>query len=331
MTNQRDEAIQICRQSALTHGRTYSLAARLLPRPQREAVWCLYAWARLVDDVVDFPEGDVGKRVQEIHDLLKNYLQGFTLLPDASDHHIISAATADTIRTWGIDETYLDDFIRSMLTDVPGTAGHIAWFRTWDELDDYMWGSAAVIGLQVLPLLPVRGDRKIAAAHAAELGRAFQVTNFIRDLREDMQRGRMYLPMETWEAFGVDEGELKRCLDLGASSPRVRAAISHFVAVNRSMYRLADPGTDMLRGPARHSIRAARVLYAAILDDIETGRTDPFTSRSVVPNLRRLRLVLPHALAAAITAPLPARDDEPRGQGGRATRRSGGPARTHPQ
>lgn len=331
MTDRFDVAVELCRQSALTHGRTYSLAARLLPRPQREAVWCLYAWARMVDDVVDFPEGDVGKRVQEIHDLLKNHLQGYTLLPDASDHHLISAATADTIRTWGINETYFDDFIRSMLTDVPGTEGHIAWFSTWDELDAYMWGSAAVIGLQVLPLLPVRGDRAVAAQHAAELGRAFQVTNFIRDLREDIQRGRMYLPMETWEAVGVDEAELRRCLDHGESTPAVQAAIAHFVAVNRAMYREADPGTEMLSGPARHSIRAARVIYAAILDNIEAGRTDPFTSRSVVSNARRLRLVLPHALAAAITAPLPARGDGPHGRGGRAARRSGDPAETHPR
>lgn len=286
------EAVELCRRSAVTHGRTYSLAALLLPRPQREAVWCLYAYARLVDDVVDHPSGgvDVGKQVRELHHQLRHPL------PDAtSPTDMICAATAESIRTWGIDPAYFEDFAASMLMDVPGEDGHIAWFSTWEQLDRYMWGSAAVIGLQVLPLLDVRGA---AETYAAELGRAFQVTNFIRDLREDLERGRMYLPMETWAVFGVDEAELRECLRLRRSSPNVRAAISHFTAVNRAMYRDADPGIDMLRGPAKHSIRAAQVLYSAILDDIETGRTDPFAERSVVPAHRRIRMVAPHFLAA---------------------------------
>ena len=126
-----------------------------------------------------------------------------------------------TARTYGIPPELFDDFLTSMrmdltVTDYPDRAA----------LDRYMYGSAEVIGLQMLPMLGTVGPAEEAAPYAAALGKAFQLTNFLRDVDEDLVRNRIYLPADELAAFGVDRDLLTWCHVHRRTDPRVRRALA---------------------------------------------------------------------------------------------------------
>ncbi len=191
-----------------------------------------------------------------------------------------------------------------MLMDVPGAAGHRAYFETWEQLERYMWGSAAVIGLQMMPILGTRPsvERAEAEPYAAALGRAFQLTNFLRDIAEDLGRGRIYVPLSEWAAFGVDPEQLSHCARTGTTTPQVRRAIAFVIARNRSIYSEAAPGIAMLDAPGRQAIRAADVLYSDILREIERADYNVFARRARVGRARRLSIAAPLALCGVAGA-----------------------------
>jgi phytoene synthase len=148
-----------------------------------------------------------------------------------------------------------------------------------------MEGSAAVIGTMMLPVLgsPHPGG---AREPARQLGLAFQLTNFIRDVTEDLARDRVYLPQEDLRRFGVTEDDLRR----GVTTPPVRQLVAHEVARARRHYALAAPGIALLAPAAQPCIRAAYRLYGGILDEIVAGGYDVLGQRATVPAGRRLRV-----------------------------------------
>ncbi|HEX2298209.1 MAG TPA: squalene/phytoene synthase family protein, partial [Pseudonocardiaceae bacterium] len=153
--------------------------------------------------------------------------------------------------------------------------------------------SAAVIGLEVLPVLGTVVPREQAEPHAAALGVAFQITNFLRDVGEDLDRGRVYLPAEELAAFGVDRDLLRWCRHRRRSDPRVHRALAHLVARTRAIYRRAAPGIPMLAPVSRACVATAFSLYGGILDEIEAAGYDVLSRRVVVPTRRRLAVALP--------------------------------------
>ena len=149
-----------------------------------------------------------------------------------------------------------------------------------------MHGSAAVIGLQMLPVLGTVVPREEAAPHAAALGVAFQLTNFLRDVGEDLDRGRVYLPEDLLAAHGVDRELLQWSRDTGATDPRIRSAFVEAAHLTRGVYREAEPGLDMLDRRVRPCIRTAFTLYGGILDaiaDDELPRAAPALRRAPTP------------------------------------------------
>jgi phytoene synthase len=174
-----------------------------------------------------------------------------------------------------------------------------------------MEGSAAVIGTMMLPILEPT-DAAAAREPARQLGLAFQLTNFIRDVAEDLDRGRVYLPQEDLARFGVTTVDLQQARAQGRSGERVRGLIRFEVARARGHYALAAPGVPMLSPRAQVCIRTAFHLYAGILDEIERQHFDVFMGRAVVPRRRLLRVVLRSLLTPAGRAvsvppgPLPA-------------------------
>ncbi len=318
----------VAREITERHGRTYALAIRLLPEERADGVRSLYAWARLIDDYVDLDDGvarplrdpaDVEARVRHLDRVLRAAVAWPGDLADArvpappagvdpvaDRERLIILAAAGAIRRWGMDAALLDEFLDAMLDDLPGTTVHRTRYRTWAELDRYMRGSAGVIGLLTLPVLgrgePGSPAYREAEPRAAELGRAFQITNFLRDVAEDLDRGRIYLPLDEWARFGVGPADLRAARDAGRATPAIVAAMRHFIAVNRASYRDAEPGIALLRSPAREAIRTSYILYGEILDRIEAQGHDPFAGRAVVPRHRRLAVAAPRLLAAAASS-----------------------------
>lgn len=275
---------ELCRRLHARHGRTYYLASQLLPPDQRSAVSALYGFARYVDDIVDV-EMDVvpdPERVERIRTMLHSGLER-----GSSDHPIL-AATVDTVQRFGIERAILDDFLDSMKMDIAVTS-----YDTWADLCAYTWGSAAVIGLQMVRVIGAVVPQAEADAFAAKLGEAFQLTNFCRDVAEDAARGRTYLPLEDFRAEGASTPPV--------DSPQTRRVVARNVRRARDLYADAEPGIDLLHPNGRECVRVAFVLYQRILDEIEVADFDVFSARRSVGNTARLRVALPAIGRAWVT------------------------------
>src|SRR6185437_3787818 len=216
-----------------------------------------------------------------------------------SDHPVLAAPVHAAVR-YQIDPQHFVDFMASMQMDRPVEQGGVAGYQTFDDLARYVHGSAAVIGLQVLPVLGTVVPRQQAEPHAAALGVAFQITNFLRDVGEDLDRGRVYLPADELASFGVDRELLGWCRSTGRPDPRVRQALAYLVARTRAIYRRAAPGIPMLAPVSRACVATAFALYGGILDEIEAAEYHVLARRVTVPRHRRLAVALPGLTRALV-------------------------------
>ncbi|WP_300018640.1 phytoene/squalene synthase family protein [Pseudonocardia sp.] len=290
-------AYGVCRDLNAAHGRSYFLATRLLPVERRPAVHALYGFARYADDIVDdlADTTPVPERAARLDRLAADMAAALDGHPPT---HPVLAALADTAHRHDIDHRHFADFMASMRMDT-----HVTAYATFDDLAVYVHGSAAVIGLQMLPVLGTVVPRAEAEPSAAALGVAFQLTNFLRDVGEDLDRGRVYLPADELAAFGVDRDLLDRCRRTRLPDPRVRRALAHLVARTRATYRRAEPGIELLEPVSRACVRCAFALYQGILDEIEAADYDVLHRRVAVPTRRRLAVALPGmARAVAVRA-----------------------------
>ncbi|MEU3139048.1 phytoene/squalene synthase family protein [Nocardiopsis alba] len=284
-----------CRGLHAHHGRTYYTATRVLPSARRPHIHALYGFARWVDDIVDEPGpgttvDDQKARLDAIDADLERALSGRE--PDEP----VLRALAHTVDHHELDPGYFTAFMASMRMDLTTTE-----YRDLDHLREYMYGSAAVIGLQVLPVLGTVARREEAAPHAAALGEAFQLTNFLRDVSEDLARGRVYLPADVLAGHGVDRERLVDCARRRAPDPPARRALAELVEVNRDLYRLAEPGVAMLEPVSRPCVSTALRLYRAILDEIVAADFDVWSVRHRVSGTRKAVAAMP-ALARSLWA-----------------------------
>jgi 15-cis-phytoene synthase len=270
-----------CRALNKAYGTTYYAATFALPRVKRHHVHALYGFCRHADDIVD----DLGPVAVEVREkALAGLGERFFADLDAgdSDDEVLKAVV-HTVRAFRIDPECFQRFLRSMTMDLT-----VAVYDTFAELLEYMDGSAAVIGEMMLPILePVS---PAAQRHARDLGIAFQLTNFLRDVAEDLDRGRVYVPQEDLRRFGADP-HLRRV------TPEWRALMRFEIARTRGYYSSADLGVGILPPSSARCIRAARVLYSRILDRIEANGYDVFAHRARVPAWEKAAVVARAVLA----------------------------------
>jgi phytoene synthase len=268
-------AYEHCRELHRRHGRTYYLATRLLPAWKRRHVHALYGFTRYADEIVDrteaLPPAERAARLTEWSDRFLAGLRG-----EPIDDPLLPAVL-HTIAVFDLDLEDFDKFLRSMAMDLTVTS-----YATYDDLLEYMEGSAAVIGTMMLPILG-SDDRAAAREPARQLGLAFQLTNFIRDVGEDLDRGRTYLPDEHLARFGVTRAELDRRV----ATPRIKSLIEYEVSVAKQHYEQAAPGIPLLHPASQACMRTAFRLYGGILDEVVAAGYDVFTRRATVPNSRR--------------------------------------------
>ncbi|MGY1666243.1 phytoene/squalene synthase family protein [Geodermatophilus sp. SYSU D00696] len=270
-----DAAYRYCAAVNAEHGKSYHLATRLLTADRRPAIHALYAAARTADDLVDHPGADPEAALADwSRALLAELEAGWSDDP-------VRLATVHTYRRYAIPVEHLVDFLAAMTSDLTVTG-----YADIAALDRYMWGSAAVIGLQVLPVLGTAPGvtREEAAPHAIALGEAFQLTNFLRDVAEDADRGRVYLPADVMAAHGVTREQL----EAKRYDARFRALMQEMVAIVRRRYDDAAPGTPMLAPESRDCVRAATALYGGILTEIERADYRVLDRRVTVSKPRRL-------------------------------------------
>lgn len=280
---------ETCRRLHIRFGRSYYLATLLLPAWKRRHVHALYGFARYADEIVDSfaMPGDRAAALDSLTARLSASLAG-----ERVDDPVLPAFT-HTLRSFAIDRGDVDAFLRSMRADL-----EVPRYRTYDDLLRYMEGSAAAIGTMMLPVLePLPGLAAAAREPARQLGLGFQLTNFLRDVSEDLRRGRVYLPQADLRRFAVTEHDLAQ----PRASERVRELIAFETERAREHYRAAQAGFAMLEPSSRPCVQAAYDLYGGILGEIEQAGHDVLTGRARVPRRRRLSIFARH-FAAANTA-----------------------------
>ncbi len=281
-----EESYRRCRALNRRHGTTYYWSTWLLPSVKRHHVHALYGFCRYADDIVD----DLGPvPVAERSRALAAFGERFFADLDAgrSDEPVLRAVV-HTVRAFDIDPACFRQFLRSMTMDLTVTE-----YRTFEDLLDYMDGSAAVIGEMMLPIL--EPSDPAATGHARDLGIAFQLTNFCRDVSEDLDRGRVYLPQED-----IDRFEARSALEQRRVTQGWVAMMRFEIARIRSYYRSADIGIPMLPPVSARCIAGARHLYSGILGQIEAAGYDVFSERVRVAGWRKVAIA-----ARAVRPPTP--------------------------
>lgn len=299
---------QRARQVTRKHARSFSFASVVLLGARRRAAYALYSFCRRLDDLVDVGDGgsDRSKHLQSRLAAARatvSQLYAGAGSHRASPHEILVpwpadelAALGDTIERFDIPQQPLQDLITGMEMDLVKTR-----YATFEQLDLYCHRVAGTVGLMMAPVLGYRDER--ALGPAAELGKAMQLTNILRDIAEDLTRGRLYLPLDELAAFGVSEEQLHA----GRVDPRFVALMRFQVARARSLYERGATGLPFLTGfGAQRMVRLMGALYAGILGSIERQGHDVFRSRAHVPLASKLSTLGRVLVAPRSVLPVPA-------------------------
>jgi phytoene synthase len=238
----------------------------------------LYGFARYADEIVDTEAAD--SRPAHFSSWSRQALESLTREDAHADD--LTTALRDTMQRWSIPFEYVVAFLGSMEADLTVTA-----YETFDDLNQYMYGSAAVIWLQMVPILGPLCDEAYPRARA--MGEALQLTNFIRDIAEDLVRGRVYLPISDLKQFGVTRGDLAR----SPTGHAVRELLRYEIDRTRKLYAYAVGGIRMLQPSSRPCVETAYTLYSRILEAVEDADYQVLNRRVAVGLGARLRIVVP--------------------------------------
>jgi phytoene synthase len=278
-----------CKRLNSLHGKTYYLATLLLPSSKRPFVHALYGFARYADEIVDDLASTLtpAEKADHLRSWSDGVLQGLT--SGKSDDHI-GAALIDTVNRFNIPHQYFVDFLHSMEMDL--TVTH---YQSYEDLYEYVYGSAAVIGLEMVPILGTPTPEALDAAK--NLGVAFQLANFIRDVGEDLERGRVYLPLDELAEHGVS----REMLEARILTPEIINALKFQIERVRQLQRKAAPGIALLDKTSQPCIRAASELYCGIVDEVEKIGYDIFNKRAQTSTARRARVAGRAYLSALVS------------------------------
>jgi phytoene synthase len=267
-----------CKRLNALHGKTYYLATLLLPKAKRPFVHALYGFARYADEIVDDLASTLSdaEKAAQLKTWGQSVLSG---LESGESNDQVGRALIDTVNRFAIPHEHFVAFLHSMTMDLTVTE-----YANYEALMEYVYGSAAVIGLEMVPIL---GALSEAAYEPAEkLGVAFQLANFIRDIGEDLDRGRVYLPQDELAQFGVD----REMLAARKLTPEITAALKFQIERVRQLQREAAPGILQLEPASRPCIEAASELYCGIVDEVEAIGYDIFNKRAKTSTGRRMRV-----------------------------------------
>jgi phytoene synthase len=252
-----------------------------LPPGKRPYVHALYGFARYADEIVDDLSSTLTN--QEKSDWLGNWGNEFLRdLKRGKSDDLICKAVVDTVNRWEIPTELFEAFLHSMRMDLT-----VRQYQTFKDLYEYVYGSAAVIGLQMVPIL--EPTSQIAYERAQDLGIAFQLANFVRDVSEDLNRGRIYLPMDELAQFGVDRTYLEKRI----ADKNVKDALKFQIKRVKELEEKSRSGIDFLHPSSRPCIEAARILYCGIVDAVEAIDYEVFQKRAKVSIAKRLKVALP--------------------------------------
>ncbi len=276
------EASAECRSAIDKHSKSFSLASRLLPRRTADSVAVIYAWCRRADDAIDVGAADP-KEPEAPHAALSRLRRELTSVYAGEEQQDpVLAAFGEVLRAHHIPLHYPAELLAGMDMDVNGHE-----YATLDELLVYGYRVASTVGLMLCHVLGV--SQVSALRHAAHLGLAMQLTNICRDVMEDWQRGRLYLPAQVLARHGVTQlraGHARAFPDSAVQG--CRGAIEELLALAGRYYESSDAGLEYLSLRSAVAVNSARRIYSAIGSKIAGQGHDLRAPRAVVPNYEKL-------------------------------------------
>ena len=263
--NAADRSYEYCRRVARRRAKNFYYSFVLLSRPQRNAMCAIYAFMRYCDDLSDEP-GATRAAIDRWRAEMEEALAG------RFSSHPVWPAFYHTVRRFGIPPQYFREMIDGVLSDLEPRR-----FETFEQLYRYCYQVASVVGLTIIHIFGF--DTRSALPLAEKCGVAFQLTNILRDIREDAERGRIYLPAEDLRRFGVSEEDL--CAGRrGEPFLRLMAFESERA---RAYYNDSRPLLDLIHPRSRASLWALIAIYSRLLERIEQGNFDVFRHRVRLP------------------------------------------------
>jgi phytoene synthase len=263
------------------HARTFYFASHVLPKEKRMAAYAVYAFCRYADNIVDGAaaaddRGLARRRLTELREDLRRWY-----VPSGAGDPLLEEFRT-IVRKYQIPEEHFADLLRGVEMDLTKTR-----YESFDELREYCYCVASVVGLIMTRIFGAADDR--ALAHAADLGMAMQLTNILRDVEEDARMGRIYIPAEEMRAFGYSEAELLS----STFNDAFRSLMRFQVDRARRTYAAAAPGIPLLTNDgSRYCVRMMSHTYEGILDVVASRGYNVFAGRAVVPLRRKLRIAL---------------------------------------
>jgi phytoene synthase len=256
-----------CRKITKKYGTSFYFATQFFPGEVRDGIYAIYAFARIPDEIVDDPDltdhDEAIARLNKWADRLRTAMR-----TGVSDDPVLNFI-ANQFDKYDIPEDICEAFLRSMFMDEAKFT-----YANYGELEDYMYGSAGVIGLMVTRVVGYSTDD--AFEYAKKLGYAFQLTNFLRDIREDYDElGRVYMPQDELARFGLTNADSAH----QNRDERFVEFMKFQIERNRQVYKEALPGIKMLHWRGRLAVRISYVLYKAILGEIERANYNVFAGR----------------------------------------------------
>lgn len=263
-----NRAFKYCERITKEHSKTFYLASTILPREKRRSVRALNAFCRYVDDLVD--RNSI--RSQEELRLWKQRLS-----EEFASGGLLATAWLHIKSRYGIPEGYVDQLIEGIARDTVKRR-----YNSFDELTEYCYGVASTVGLMFMFIVGFNGSDAIP--YAIKLGIALQLTNILRDVGEDWNMGRLYLPLDELNRFNLSELDIQSCI----IDDRWRSFMRYQIERCKRLYTEALPGISMLHPDGRLAVAMAAELYRAILNDIEANDYDVFHRRAYVKTYKKL-------------------------------------------
>lgn len=279
-------AFAYCESVTRAHARSFFFAARFLPAAKRRAIYPIYAFCRHVDDAVD-EAGEASaesmRRVVEVwesrlRDVFGNKAEINS--EGATDQDLVFIAWQDLLGRYRFDIEIPLDLVKGIVQDTEKNR-----FQSFDELYVYCYRVASTVGLMSAEILGYSDP--VALENAEALGIAMQLTNILRDVREDAERDRIYLPREDLDRFGVTEEQIRE----GRFDRNFRDLMKFEVERAREYYRKGNDGIRFLERDTRLTVDLASTVYSKILDVIESMDYNIFNRRAATSLSAKLRCI----------------------------------------
>ena len=273
-------AYKYCESVTKLHAKSFYFAAKFLPKHKRKAVYPIYAFCRHVDDEIDEIGEDNEEKAIEAVEIwksnLKNLYEAKNQKPKTEDQKFVFLAWNDLLKTYKIPQNLPIELIEGVLMDT-----HIKRYETFEELYVYCYRVASTVGLMSSEILGY--SEKIALEYAEKLGIAMQLTNILRDVKEDAMRGRIYLPLEDLRRFNVSEQQILE----SEFDDNFRLMMKFQIKRAREYYRQGEKGISLLEKDSRFTVLLASRIYGRILDEIEKLDHNVFLKRAHTTKLKK--------------------------------------------